>query len=68
MHHKFNGLHDQSSSVSRVTAGAAGFLILIQQSARPGGYGEPKRFETMPSQPSAQCLFVDDRAVDFEMA
>ena len=55
MHHKFNGLHDQSSSVSRVTAGAAGFLILTQQSLRPGRYGDPSRFDTMPSQPRAQA-------------
>jgi hypothetical protein len=36
MHDKFDGLHDQSSSASRVTAGAFGFLTLIQQSLRPG--------------------------------
>ena len=68
MHHKWEGLHDQSSSVSRVTAGAAGLLILTQQYAlRPGRYGDPSRFDTMPSQPSAQACSVNDRAVDFEM-
>jgi len=47
----------QSPSASRVTAGAAGFLTFIQQPARPAWYGEPIRFDTMPSQPSAQaCL------------
>jgi hypothetical protein len=46
-----------SSSASRRTAGAAGFMILTQQSTRPERYGEPSRFDTMPSQPSAQaCL------------
>jgi hypothetical protein len=30
MHHKFDGFHDQSSSASRFTAGAAGFLIFSQ--------------------------------------
>ena len=57
MHDELSGLHDQSSSDSRVTAGAAGFLILTQQSLRPGRYGEPRRFDTMPSQPSA-CLMI----------
>jgi hypothetical protein len=42
-----------SSSASRVTAGAAGFLTFSQQSARPDRYGDPSRFDTMPSQPSA---------------
>jgi len=47
----------QFSWASRVTAGAAGFLTFIQQPARPAWYGEPRRFDTMPSQPSAQaCL------------
>ena len=36
MHDKFDGPHDQSSSASRVTAGAVGFLTLTQQSLRPG--------------------------------
>ena len=44
-----------SSSASRVTAGAAGFLTFTQQSARPERYSEPSRFDTMPSQPSAQA-------------
>ena len=45
----------QSSSSTRFAAGADGFLILIQLSLRPVRYGEPRRFETMPSQPSAQA-------------
>jgi hypothetical protein len=36
MHDKFDNFHDQSSSASRVTAGAVGFLTLTQQSLRPG--------------------------------
>jgi hypothetical protein len=36
MHDKFDGLHDQSSSASRVTTGAVGFLTLTRQSLRPG--------------------------------
>ena len=44
-----------SSSASRFTAGAAGFLIFTHRSPRPDRYGEPSRFETMPSQPSAQA-------------
>ena len=36
-----------------MTAGAAGFLTLTQQSARPERYAEPSRFDTNPSQPSA---------------
>jgi hypothetical protein len=45
----------QSSSASRCTAGAAGFLLLIQSRERPERYGEPRRFETMPSRPSLQA-------------
>ena len=40
--------------------GAAGFLTFSQQSARPEGYGEPTRFDKMPSQPSWQACLVDD--------
>jgi hypothetical protein len=47
----------QSSSASRFTAGAAGFLTLSQCADRPGRYGEPRRFDTMPSQPSAQACW-----------
>jgi hypothetical protein len=47
--------HRQSSSASRRTAGDAGFLTLSQCAERPARYGEPKRFETMPSQPSAHA-------------
>ena len=38
----------QSSSASRRTAGAPGFLILTQWSTQPDRYGEPRRFDTMP--------------------
>jgi hypothetical protein len=38
----------QSSSASRFTAGAAGFLNLSQCRVRPLTYGEPSRFDTMP--------------------
>ena len=47
--------HRHSSSASRFTAGAAGFLTLIQSADRPNRYGEPSRFDTMPSQPSLQA-------------
>jgi hypothetical protein len=42
----------QSSSASRFTAGAAGFLILGQYGERPERYRDSNRFDTMPSQPS----------------
>jgi hypothetical protein len=35
--------------------GAAGFLVLSQCGERPARYGEPSRFDTMPSQPSAHA-------------
>jgi hypothetical protein len=41
-----------SSSASRFTAGASGFLLLIQSGERPDLYRESFRFETMPSRPS----------------
>jgi hypothetical protein len=44
----------QSSSASRLTAGAFGFLTLIQSSDRPARDFEPSRLETIPSQPSLQ--------------
>jgi len=44
-----------SSSASRFTAGAAGFLNLSQCRVRPLTYGEPRRFDTMPSEPSRQA-------------
>jgi hypothetical protein len=47
--------HRHSSSASRFTAGEAGFLTLIQSADRPNRYGEPRRFDTMPSQPSLQA-------------
>lgn len=50
-----SGPHFQSSSSKRLAAGATGFLILIQQSLRPDRYGVPRRFDTIPSQPSAQA-------------
>jgi hypothetical protein len=34
-HNEIGGPHDQSSSASRVTAGAFGFLILSQSDVRP---------------------------------
>jgi hypothetical protein len=47
----------QSSSASRFTAGARGFLTLSQCGERPERYAEPSRLETMPSQPSLHaCL------------
>ena len=68
MHHKFDGLQDQSSSASRVTAGAAGFLILTQQSLRPGRYGDPSALRHYAFAAERAGLLVDDRAVGFEMA
>ena len=41
-----------SSSSSRFTAGASAFFILSQSGERPERYGEPFRFDTMPSSPS----------------
>ena len=49
----------QSSSASRFTAGAAGFLTLIQSFDRPNRYGEPSRFDTIPSQPSLQAFDIE---------
>ena len=54
-HDKIGGPHDQSSSASCRTAGAAGFFTFSQCADRPDLYGEPSRFDTMPSQPSAQA-------------
>jgi hypothetical protein len=46
-----------SSSAFRVTGGAFGFLTLSQCADRPDRYGDPSRFDTIPSQPSLQaCL------------
>jgi hypothetical protein len=47
----------QSSSASRFTADARGFLILSQCGERPERYAEPSRLETMPSQPSLHACF-----------
>jgi hypothetical protein len=47
----------QSSSASRFTAGAFGFLLFIQSSERPERYRESLRFETMPSRPSLQACW-----------
>jgi len=44
----------QSSSASRFTAGAFGFLLLIQSRERPDRYGESRRFETIPSSRSGR--------------
>ena len=49
------GYFPQSSSASRFTAGAFGFLILSQSGERPERYVEPSRFDTIPSQPSLQA-------------
>jgi hypothetical protein len=38
----------QSSSASRFTAGAAGFLNLSQSQERPEIEGDPRRFDTIP--------------------
>src|SRR3954463_15660038 len=45
----------QSSSASRFTAGASGFLNFNQSGGRPERYVEPKRLETMPSSPILQA-------------
>ena len=42
----------QSSSASRFTAGCCGFLLFTQYRKRPERYGDPSRFDTMPSKPS----------------
>jgi hypothetical protein len=52
----------QSSSSRRFVASAVGFLTFTQQSARLERYGEPRRFETMPSQPSAQAFAAQGHA------
>jgi hypothetical protein len=44
----------QSSSASRFTAGAFGFLLLIQRRAGRELQRESFRFDTMPSSPSEQ--------------
>jgi hypothetical protein len=53
----------QSSSASRVTAGALGFLTFTQCGHRPDRYGEPSRFDTIPSQPSRQSKLEACRVV-----
>src|SRR5262249_36751566 len=45
----------QAAWASRFTAGAAGFLLLIQCRERPDTYGEPSRLDTIPSKPSLQA-------------
>jgi hypothetical protein len=45
----------QSSSASRLTAGAFGFLTFTQCGDRPERYGEPGRFLTIPVQRSLQA-------------
>src|SRR6516165_9105907 len=45
----------QSSSASRFTAGAFGFLTFTQCGERPDRYIEPSRFDTMPSQTQLQA-------------
>ena len=51
-------LFPHSSSASRFTAGAAGFLNLSQCRVRPLTYGEPSRFDTMPSLPYLQAAKI----------
>jgi hypothetical protein len=62
----------QSSSASRSTAGAAGFLRFWSQSReRPDRYAEPSRFDTIPSEPSLQAWQKNLRAAalrDFDPA
>jgi hypothetical protein len=41
----------QSSSASRVTTGALGFLNLTQCGKRPERYTEPSQFDAVSSQP-----------------
>src|SRR5215475_11054923 len=53
--------------LTRFTAGAAGFLNLSQCRVRPLTYGEPSRFDTMPSQPSLPGVAVDDAAAVLEV-
>jgi hypothetical protein len=53
----------QSSSASRFTAGAFGFLLLIQCGERPERYCESLRFDTMPSRPILQACAKLERAV-----
>ena len=53
----------QSSSASRFTAGAFGFLNLSQSGDRPDLYREPSRFETVPSSPILQALVEHDMFV-----
>src|ERR1700731_3072220 len=48
-------LPDQSSTAARFTAGAFGFLLLIQCRERPELYGESRRLDMMPSSPSLQA-------------
>jgi hypothetical protein len=50
----------QSSSASRFTAGAFGFLLLIQCGVRPELYRESFRFETMPFEVEFACVMEDD--------
>jgi hypothetical protein len=54
----------QPSSASRFMAGAAGFLTLIQSLERPERYSEPRRLDTIPSQPSLQAWWktIDGRS------
>jgi hypothetical protein len=47
----------QCSSASRFTAGAAGFLNLSQSGERPDLYRDPRRFETIPSNPILQACW-----------
>jgi hypothetical protein len=46
-----------------VTAGTLGFLTFTQCGHRPDRYGEPSRFDTIPSQPSRQSKLEACRVV-----
>jgi hypothetical protein len=48
--------HPQSSSQTRLAAGASGFLTLTHVFDRPDSYFDPRFFETMPSHPSAHAF------------
>ena len=50
----------QSSSASRLTAGASGFLNFIRSGVRPDRYRDPSLFETIPSSPILPGVTEDD--------
>ncbi len=56
----------QSSSASRFTASAFGFLTFTQCGERPERYSDPRRFDTIPSQPSLAGVLEENVAVAFK--